>query len=525
MTSEEDMGVQRSKTDRTFVVLGGVGNGKSALCNLLYGQRYFFLPYKFKCHQGNSPNSKTLVMQKEISYIEQQSIQEYIPFNGVKYLYFDIFDKSGIGDANIHLKSHTDNLKECYLNSDTCMNITFLIVVSLVDTELFNEYLPILNSILAFMKSDSYNISGNAMLVCTKKDLYMQKHGIRTDHQLEDQFHEDLESPEWVQLKNLLKHVEERKVFVNCTDYSGRREVLYSALKMCAPKLTIMVHGNKLFPGEKVLRKLVEGKENIYEYKITLKLAHDFDFSLRKQDEMFQGEEDKSEEIRTMRNLVDGISVITILISLQHHYTKGMDKFIRRLSFLYGLNGSRDWWKFIIIVFLIPEGCSNASAELQIYENPALSDIVTRIKRRYVLATESTNGKRLMDNVLQMCFEVKRENKGKDFIDENINKKIIDKGLKELYDKQREKLQNVRYINCEIDEKEVYIPGLLTCKSVRVPNHVVSSRIENYELVNAIYKYLILKDRMDPIAQEIKDNYIELDDLFFCELYNKTDCI
>uniref|UniRef100_UPI00397FE615 hypothetical protein n=1 Tax=Salmonella sp. s51228 TaxID=3159652 RepID=UPI00397FE615 len=102
------------------------------------------------------------------------------------------------------------------------------------------------------------------------------------------------------------------------------------------PTLNIIIHGTNLFPGEQFERTLNEGAHYTHDYRLNVKLALDYNCSKSSAEEILRGQS-QAEEIGIMRQLVDGISVITILINFEEHFTKGMDNFINQLRRVYGL--------------------------------------------------------------------------------------------------------------------------------------------------------------------------------------------
>lgn len=401
----------QQRLDRTFIVLGGAHYGKSAVCNMLYGQGQIPLSIrtKFKCNTGSNPTiTMTKCVQREVSYIEEGNIT--LRNDQIKnYLYFDIYDHCGIGDPLHCVEVLANHLIESYSKSQTSGSIVFLIVVSLIGCDFYEEYLAEMNLIINLIEErKACKVLDKAIIVFTHKDVYMNRLNIYKEQQLEDAFIADIQTPKWAELKDLLNQLENRKIFLNATDYSERNTFVGKVFNMSKPTLNILLYGNILFPATYFRSRIsVEGIECNYKAKINIRIVDVFETST---DQNLLDQDSSGENFPIPRDFRDECYIFVILIDLfslqQSSEDKNLEKLLQQLNDLY----MSDWKSNTVLVFRIPNWYSSSNVTDGVEKNSLIKDIVVQTKKRYILETESMSGQVLANNFVDKCLEVKYDN-------------------------------------------------------------------------------------------------------------------
>ena len=490
--------------DRSFILFGKGNSGKSTLANLLLGRE------KFQTHKRTDAFGLTRVVQSEEFTVDPRVIygiecREMIPLN------VQILDQPGCNDNSFKQENYCEFLKECIAKSKGEFSANFLIVISLTSQFFSPEEILTIMNIAEILSHSSYSFFPNASIVFTHAD-EVDKH--LNKEKLEQELERILEQEDFAMIKDLIALVEGRCIFINGTNKSegNRNEILRDLFTQSKPNLRIYINGNNGFKGRDI-KQLLRINPDVTSFKND-SLKYDIEYHFNPDLNLFRRYErmDLGEEITLalskLSGIGKGVSVMIILISLEEIFNNEMYRLILNLQETYMLDEDfkKDFWNYACILFKVP--CEDENyLKMNLNSNQLLTDLVGRVKSRYISVSNETSKEVCSDKILSLVKRVKLETEGKTYIDGTVlaeMREIIKEAAKQR------KCKGMRQMLDGIKNKELIQNGIPIFKLKNGPQIAVAVNefFWSRKYISPRIGYFILKNlNQRAKAKEFKEKY------------------
>ncbi|KAI6656746.1 hypothetical protein LOD99_16049 [Oopsacas minuta] len=403
--------------ERSFVLIGKSRDGKSTLGNLLVNQANTFPTHMHEGASGLTDKVKTVQSFINSADIEVQNTNPQV--------WFQVMDQPGLNDPSHNLVKHSGNLIKCLKMSKAPMSITFVIVITVAGCFFPQESLKNILSLAEQMAEASYSFFANALVVLTHKDKLQGN----THEELDQELKDKCQSEEWKWLQFLLDLVNRRYVFVDARNINNpnRVSILKRMFKLSRPTVRLMIHGNTHFKSSEFQNYLnISGNCHFINMKYIIALHFNQDLNLnRGQRREIQLEEEIVRAGIKLKEIIQGISVIIVLISLKDLFTDETERHIMGVPDTYGIHTilHKQWWEHTLIVFKIPNIPNTNPNDIiidNIKRNIALERIVQQAGFRYTYVTGGDTRNICVQRINQGCLLVKEQSEGRGYIDGSV---------------------------------------------------------------------------------------------------------
>ena len=432
-----------NSAERSFILLGKLGDGKSTLGNLLAGGDVF------KTHTNPEARGQTQKVQSSIRTIPMGEMNQ-----NAHEIKFEIFDQPGLTDPSIKLASHSKNLIECIRTARPLLSVSFVIVVSIasdtVDPDLVRSILVLAEN----LARASYSFFSNAVIVFTHADKQLEGQAVTRDN-LDPILRQKCETDQWKWFNFILDWVGEgRHMFVNARVQApeARMGIIAELFELSKPTLRIMFHGNSGFKAESMKEFLNINDNNIINqprYDIECLFSHDLE---PHRDGKLELKDEIKAAAKKLKEIGKGISVMVILINLTKPFTDGLDKLIASLPHRYSLEEREEkFWDYTFIIFQVRDQQNIAKEIKDNLANQGVRNIFQKAQKRHtwVSLDNQNEGAAVLclERVVATCLQVKQFAEGRDYVDgevisqmerfieeirirhRSLSKRILDKGL------------------------------------------------------------------------------------------------
>ena len=402
------------QANRNLVLVGGVGSGKSDLADFIIGEeireRRQTGGREVKIGSPDKPNTCLRIFEANQGNRNDECL--------------DV------------LRSQT---------VDTC----FLVVVDITKGEEFVNELASLRGLSEHLADESYSLFGNCCVVFT----HIDELAVVADKQ-------EIADREFGEILSL---VDGRCMFVNSTlrTQENRDRMLGQLLQLSKPVLRVLCYGNLRYPST-----MVQEITNVLEYSTQLehsgvKLNFFPDVYNPFVEQQIILRQELSRLIGQPDEIGNGVSVIVILINLKEGFGTGYWEVVNSLPRSYGLDpiSEKYFWDRVVVIFHILGGTIQASMKHHIDRNPAIKELVTRIRGRYTHTSPTDSKQIFIQEFISLCERVKSENNFRQVIG---GKDVITRATKDIVLKRKETALSNRICNfLHRNRRKVFVTILL----------------------------------------------------------------
>ena len=412
--------LQVGPAHRSFILIGRVGNGKSALGNLLLD---LGLDEPFRVHKDAQEQSMTKYMKYHEVNIKSSLIYgDKIP---EEYIRIQVIDQPGLGDPGYNLENYSQFLMECLKTSNAEMSTTFLITIKMTSEFITERSVSNLFDLAYFMAKFKYNFFRNAMVVFTHIDGVELKEGTYKDTEfLEEKLGELMLDEKWNLLSEILQRVDSRHMFVcsSSREVGYRDEILRTLFEISKPVVKATFHGNSYFTSAEMNAFLRDNNtQAITHPRCHLECAFSQDFQ---NDTVLNLKSEIISSIDRLNEVGHGISVVVILLSLHRDVSDQLHWLINALpgDYQVGEEKKNDFWRYTFIIFKLEREVMDPAdfinAQIQSFDR--IREIYEKCGKRCIWVSKAISNGECVNRILEMSQSIKQCNEGREYINAEI---------------------------------------------------------------------------------------------------------